>query len=53
MYCILQLCRNPELESPPIRLEIIDVEKRKGLSNYYVREQPTVVITWPGYEARL
>lgn len=26
---------NPELESPPIRLEIIDVEKRKGLSNYY------------------
>lgn len=24
--------------SPPIKLEIIDVEKVKGLSNYYVSE---------------
>ena len=41
MVCAL---RDPELESPPVKLEIVDVEKRKGLSNYYVSPYNRVML---------
>lgn len=36
MKCCSLHCNRDEASSPPVKLEIIDVEKVKGLSNYYV-----------------
>lgn len=33
---IYNLYRAPEMEAPPVKVEIVDVEKRRGISKYYL-----------------